>query len=369
MRLPVAAKIALQTAGATVGTPGSPSPPGGWPESRMCTSVTGDLGDPHHRVGVEVRLLDAAAVERDLAVERRGHRVDRAALHLRLDLIRVDRDPAVDRADEAVDPYRAVVGDRDLGHVRRVARVGEAHRDAARASRRQRRAPAGLGRRQLEDPLVAGRLPEERAPVLVRVLPRLVRQLVDEGLDDERVLGRARPSARSRSAPRRPCRPTRSARWGCRTAGPAARPSTCCRPGRRGRAPRWRRSPAPTARVNHAVGLPPASSARPEHVVRARTVEAVREVVLARPDHLHRPAADRLGDLDGIDDVVDLPPPPEAAAEERRVHRHPLDREPGQLARRSPASRPGSASAPTPCTRSAVTWAVAFIGSMHACSR
>ena len=41
MRLPVAAKIALQTAGATVGTPGSPSPPGAWPESRMCTSVTG----------------------------------------------------------------------------------------------------------------------------------------------------------------------------------------------------------------------------------------------------------------------------------------------------------------------------------------
>ena len=37
---------------------------------------------------------------------------------------------------------------------------------------------------------------------------------------------------------------------------------------------------------------------RPEHVVRARTVEAVREVVLARPDDLHRPAADRLGDLD-----------------------------------------------------------------------
>ena len=28
-----------------------------------------------------------------------------------------------------------------------------------------------------------------------------------------------------------------------------------------GTAPRWRRSPPPTARVNHAVGLPPASSA------------------------------------------------------------------------------------------------------------
>ena len=41
IRLPVAAKIALVTAGATVGTPGSPRPPGASPESRMCTSTTG----------------------------------------------------------------------------------------------------------------------------------------------------------------------------------------------------------------------------------------------------------------------------------------------------------------------------------------
>src|SRR5215470_11701939 len=35
MRLPVSAKMALHTAGATEGTPGSPRPPAGWPESRM----------------------------------------------------------------------------------------------------------------------------------------------------------------------------------------------------------------------------------------------------------------------------------------------------------------------------------------------
>src|SRR5215475_8089614 len=34
MRLPVSAKMALHTAGATLGTPGSPRPPAGWPESR-----------------------------------------------------------------------------------------------------------------------------------------------------------------------------------------------------------------------------------------------------------------------------------------------------------------------------------------------
>jgi hypothetical protein len=41
MRLPVSAKIALQRAGATGGTPGSPRPPGAAPESRMCVSTTG----------------------------------------------------------------------------------------------------------------------------------------------------------------------------------------------------------------------------------------------------------------------------------------------------------------------------------------
>ena len=64
-----------------------------------------------------------------------------------------------------------------------------------------------------------------------------------------------------------------------------------------------------------------------------RAVEAVREVVLARPQDLHRPAADRLGDLDRVDDVVGLPPPPEPAAEERRVDGHALDGEPGQSRR------------------------------------
>src|SRR5439155_9403244 len=40
-RLPVRRKSALQTAGATVGTPGSPRPPGASLESTMCVSTTG----------------------------------------------------------------------------------------------------------------------------------------------------------------------------------------------------------------------------------------------------------------------------------------------------------------------------------------
>src|SRR5207247_2599800 len=41
MRLPVAAKIALKTAGATTGTPGSPTPVGGSLLGTTCTSTTG----------------------------------------------------------------------------------------------------------------------------------------------------------------------------------------------------------------------------------------------------------------------------------------------------------------------------------------
>ena len=40
-RLPVAAKIAFATAGATGGTPGSPIPLGGAIEGTMCTSTCG----------------------------------------------------------------------------------------------------------------------------------------------------------------------------------------------------------------------------------------------------------------------------------------------------------------------------------------
>ena len=40
-RLPVAAKMALEIAGATAGTPGSPTPVGDAPDSTMCTSIFG----------------------------------------------------------------------------------------------------------------------------------------------------------------------------------------------------------------------------------------------------------------------------------------------------------------------------------------
>ena len=83
-RLPVAAKTALTTAGAIVAVPGSPMPPGASPLGTMCTSTFGRLVDAQDLVGVEVALLDAAVLERDLPVQGCGQPVHDAALHLRV---------------------------------------------------------------------------------------------------------------------------------------------------------------------------------------------------------------------------------------------------------------------------------------------
>src|SRR5207253_3194135 len=63
-------------------------------------------------------------------------------------------------------------------------------------------------------------------------------------------------------------------------------------------------------RGGHAVGV----EGGPEGVVRRRTVEAVGDVVLARPHDLHG-SADGLRRLDGVGDEVDLTATAEAAAE------------------------------------------------------
>jgi hypothetical protein len=61
MRLPVAAKMALQSAGANGGTPGSPTPPDGI--EAVLHDVGAGLGrrfvNAHHMIVVEVALLDA----------------------------------------------------------------------------------------------------------------------------------------------------------------------------------------------------------------------------------------------------------------------------------------------------------------------
>src|SRR6185295_17795297 len=73
------------------------------------------LVDPQHLVGVEVRLLDAAAPERDLAIEGGRDPEHGASLDLRPGRIRVHDAAAVYRTDDTLDPDTAILAD---GHLR-----------------------------------------------------------------------------------------------------------------------------------------------------------------------------------------------------------------------------------------------------------
>ena len=70
MRLPQAAKIALQTAGASVGTIASPTPPIGPPLRDDVHLDRRRAGHAQHRIVVEVALHAAAVLDRDLLGQR-----------------------------------------------------------------------------------------------------------------------------------------------------------------------------------------------------------------------------------------------------------------------------------------------------------
>src|SRR2546422_59400 len=141
-----------------------------------------------HPVVVEVRLLDAAVLERDLAVEGRGKAVHDGALNLAPDDIGVYRHAAVHRGDHAVHLRRAVRAHRDLRDLRAPAAEGKHYGDAAVNAGGQRLTPARFFRGELERASAARLLAEGGAPELVRILARRVRELVDEAFQKETVL-------------------------------------------------------------------------------------------------------------------------------------------------------------------------------------
>ena len=146
MRLPVAAKIALQSAGANGGTPGSPTPLDGtsMPCSTMCVRVIGRRLVDARRAGKSLKLLCSTRpfLKRDLAVfgERQPHHG--RALDLRADALGVDAEAAVDRGIDARHRDVALVVDRDLDDGRDVADEAAMRGDAEPLTLRQLACPS-----------------------------------------------------------------------------------------------------------------------------------------------------------------------------------------------------------------------------------
>ena len=145
MRLPVAAKIALASAGAIGGTPGSPDAA----ERRVVVArdqVHDDLlrrgVHAQHLELVEVVLLRAAVLEGDLARERVAEAHHAGALHLRAHALGVDDGAAVDRDVDPRDRQLAVRVHRHLDHRRHVGGEAVVRGDAQAPALAQRLAPA-----------------------------------------------------------------------------------------------------------------------------------------------------------------------------------------------------------------------------------
>src|SRR3954469_3053400 len=92
------------------------------------------FADAEHAVVVVVGLDHAAFVQRDLVEENRAQAEADAALHLRLHIVGVDGDAAVDRAPHALHLRQSVAAARNLGDLRDVAFERLMYGNAARTS-------------------------------------------------------------------------------------------------------------------------------------------------------------------------------------------------------------------------------------------
>ena len=161
----------------------------------MWTSTVGISCMPQHRVVVEVGLQDAAVLERELAVERRGEAEGDAGLHLGLDAERVDADAAVDGADHAVHLASAPSSTETSATWATKLPNDSCDREAARAARAAAACPSrpspppARARRGGAAALAAARGGTRAGPA------GRVRQLVDDALHQRRRCGCGRPSA------------------------------------------------------------------------------------------------------------------------------------------------------------------------------
>src|SRR2546430_420304 len=276
-----------------------------------------------HPVVVEVRLLHAAVLERDLAVQRRGEAVYDRALDLALDDVRVHRHAAIHRGDDPVHLRRAVRTDRDLRDLRAPAAEGKYHRDAAVNPGGKRLAPARFFGGELERALAARLLAEERTSELERILARRVRKLVDEAFEKETVLRVPdRAPEPHLDAARLPAR-VLDAQIGnvVRTVANALDAEFVHTVGRQLHKVRALHD----RRAGYARGEERRASVRVHAARHARhrggAIEVAARIVLAAVDELHGLAGD-LGEHRRADDRIGREAAPESAAEVHRVELH-----------------------------------------------
>ena len=103
-RTPVAAKIALETAGAVGGTARLADTGRRLGRRHNMRLHRRHFRETQRRIAVEITLIDATFREGDLIAQRRTQGEADAALDLRADNVGIDRDPAIDRRHDSVRP-------------------------------------------------------------------------------------------------------------------------------------------------------------------------------------------------------------------------------------------------------------------------
>src|SRR5207245_9177834 len=105
--------------------------------------------DASHRVVVEVRLLDPAGLEADLANGRKADAPHNSAFELRTDAIRIDDGTAVEGDVHARDRQLSIGADRHFDDTRGIADEAAVRRDPEAVTSWELPSSVGLARRLL----------------------------------------------------------------------------------------------------------------------------------------------------------------------------------------------------------------------------
>src|SRR5574341_893963 len=290
----------------------------------------GRLRELEHGVVVEVALHHPPALDADLPVQRGGEAVHDGALDLGLDRVRIHHDPAVHGAHDAVHSNScapcagcAPCAHGHLRHLRQIRLAKLPERDATMAPGGRRRAPARALRRQVEHGQQPGMPGYQLAAVLVGILACRMGQFIQEAFDYEAVLRRAHapPRGDGNAGVLGHALQAEIGNGIDQLVRPPGDHERCADGPHQPVAPRHRNA----ARVQSGT----------EHVVRGRSVEAVLDVVLAGPHHLHR-RIELLRQLHRLGAVIHRPTSaPKTSAQIRHVHGDRRERQAGDPRRLS----------------------------------